>query len=459
MLNKKIKKIHCIGIGGIGVSGIAALLHKKGYQVTGSDLKASSLTAQLEKSGIKIFYHHSPENIDDADLIVYSSAVSKRNPEMTAAKQKKIPTVRRAEMLVELMKEFKGIAVAGTHGKTTTTSLITWILMTAGLDPSYMIGGIVRGLENHVSFGEGEYFVAEADESDASFLYFMPQIAVVNNIEPDHLNTYQGDFEKLKRTFLTFLKSVKPDGLCVLGIDSPAVAACIPALLSPTVTYGLHEMADYRAVDIHYQGLQTAIKIKRPEQKALDIVLNLPGEHNVQNALAAVAVTSELKISDKKIQEALLSFQGVGRRFHLHGDIKLNKGKALLLDDYGHHPTAIDYVLKTAKQVYPNRRIVLVFQPHRYSRTQDLFQEFVKVLAKADVLVLTEVYAASEKKINGADGNALYTQIAKLRQNKSVYFVSHLDKIPAVLNDLVQENDVVILQGAGDIVKLVEVLI
>jgi len=440
------------------MSGIAALLHKKGYEITGSDLKPSPLTEQLENLGIKIFYQHAPENVNETDLIVYSSAISKHNPEIIAARQKKIPAIRRAEMLVELMKEFKGIAVAGTHGKTTTTGLITWILMQAGLDPSYMIGGIVRGLENHVSFGEGEYFVAEADESDVSFLYFMPQIAIVNNIEPDHLSAYAGDFEKLKAAFLTFLKDVKPDGLCILGIDSPAVAACIPELLGPMVTYGFHEMADYRALEVQYHGLKSEILIKRPDKKPLEVILNLPGEHNVQNVLAAVTVASELKIQDKFIQAGLENFQGIGRRFSIHGEVKFKKGRALLIDDYGHHPTAIEHILKTIKQVYPNRRVVLVFQPHRYSRTKDLFREFAKVLAKADVLVLTEVYAASEEKIKGADGKALYTQVVSLRNKNDLYFIPALSDIPQALHNIVRANDVVILQGAGDIVKLVEVL-
>jgi len=453
LLNKNIRHIHCIGIGGIGMSAIAALLRNKGYQVTGSDLVSSQLTEELEEKGVKVSYQHDSKNVQGVDLIIYSSAITVSNPEMVAAKKSNIPIARRAEMLVELMESFKAIAIAGTHGKTTTTSLTTWILKMAGLDPSFMVGGIVHGLVEHVSLGEGDYFVAETDESDASFLYFSPNIAVVTNIEPDHLNTYDGDFEKLKCSFLKFLSRVDSNGLCVLGIDSPAVVACIPEVAQRVVTYGFHSMADYRAIDVEFSGLHTNFQVIRPNRENLSIKLNLPGNHNVQNALAAIAVATGLDIPDNVIQKALLTFGGIKRRFNIHGQRKFSRGNATIIDDYGHHPTALNCVLSTAQQVFPDRRIVLVFQPHRYSRTQDLFQEFVNVLAKPNVLVLTEIYSAGEKAIEGISSTRLYEQVLALK-HKDTYLAKSLSDIPNLLNDIVQENDVIVLQGAGDIVKL-----
>jgi UDP-N-acetylmuramate--alanine ligase len=453
-LNKNIHHIHCVGIGGIGMSAIAALLHNKGYRVTGSDLAESTLTKELQARGITIVYQHASENVKGADLVVYSSAITNANVEMVEAKAMRIPTVRRAEILVELMESFKAIAISGTHGKTTTTSLITWILKQADLDPSFMVGGIVHGLVEHVSLGNGEYFVSETDESDASFLCFSPYIAVVTNIEPDHLNTYGGDFEKLKHTFLQFLKRLDKDGLCVLGIDSPAVTACLPEITHPVITYGFHSKADYRARNVNYSGLQTTFEVVRPQQTNLNIRLNLPGQHNVQNALAAIAVASALHVKDEVIQQACLSFKGVVRRFNIHGERQFAHGNALLIDDYGHHPTALDHVLSTAKQVFPDRRIVLVFQPHRYSRTQDLFQDFVKALSKSHVLILAEVYGAGEQPIEGVNSKRLYEHVLPLKHHKDTYLASRLSDIPIILNDIVQEKDVILLQGAGDIIKL-----
>lgn len=453
LLNKNVCHIHCIGIGGIGMSAIAALLRDKGYQVTGSDLASSQLTKELEKKSVKISYQHDSINVQGADLVIYSSAITMSNPEMIAAKKMNIPTARRAEMLVELMESFKAITIAGTHGKTTTTGLITWILKISGLDPSFMVGGIVQGLVEHVSFGQGDYFVTETDESDTSFLYFAPNIAVVTNIEPDHLNTYEGDFEKLKYNFLKFLSRVHSNGFCVLGIDSPAVVACIPEIIQRTVTYGFHSMADHRAIDVKFSGLHTTFQVIRPNRKNLPIQLNLPGHHNVQNALAAIAVATELGVPDNVIQEALLTFGGIKRRFNIHGQRKFRSGYATIVDDYGHHPTALHYVLSTVQQVFPDRRIVFVFQPHRYSRTKDLFQEFINVLAKPNVLILTEIYSAGEEEIEGIDSTRLYKKVLALK-NKDAYLAKSLSDVPDLLNDIVQDNDVIVLQGAGDIVKL-----
>jgi UDP-N-acetylmuramate--alanine ligase len=458
LLNKDIQHIHCIGIGGIGMSAIAALLHDKGYRVTGSDIASSSLTGELEKRGVNIVYQHHEKNIEGADLIIYSSAIKPSNVEMVAARKIDVPTARRAEMLVELMQSFKSITVAGTHGKTTTTSLITQIFKLAGLDPSFMVGGIVYDFVDHVSLGQGEYFVSETDESDASFLYFSPYIAVVTNIEPDHLNTYDGDFEKLKCNFLKFLSRVHSKGFCILGIDSPAVVACIPEIAQRTITYGFHSMAEYRGINVKPQGLQTDFEVVRPRQNNLQVRLNLPGDYNVQNALAAIAIASELGIPDDIIQKALMTFGGVKRRFNIHGEKAFANGNAILIDDYGHHPTALACVLSTVRKVFPNRRIVLVFQPHRYSRTQELFQEFVKVLKKPNVLVLTKIYSAGEAPIDGVSSKRLYEQISKLRKD-DIYLTEHLSEVPNLLNEIVMTGDIVVFQGAGDIVKLSQQLI
>jgi UDP-N-acetylmuramate--alanine ligase len=453
LLNKNIRHIHCIGIGGIGMSAIAALLHHQGYRVTGSDIVSSSLTQELERFGVGIVYQHHQNNIQGADLVIYSSAIDSSNIEMICAREANIPIVRRAEMLVELMESFKAITISGTHGKTTTTSLVTWVLKLAELDPSFMVGGIVFDLAEHVSLGHGEYFVSETDESDASFLYFSPHIAIVTNIEPDHLNAYEGDFEKLKYNFLQFLSRVDQNGLCILGIDCPAVAACIPEITCHAITYGFHAMADYRAVNVTLDGLQTVFQVIRPIRQTLSIRLNLLGNYNVQNALAAIAVASELNVPDTIIQKALMSFGGVKRRFDIQGEKNFSNGSALVIDDYGHHPTAIDCVLSTVRQAFPNRRIVLVFQPHRYSRTQDLFQDFVSVLKKPHVLVLTDIYSAGEKPIDGINSKRLYDYIAACKP-QDIYLTQCLSDVPDTLHKIVIEGDVVLFQGAGDIINL-----
>ena len=449
--NQAIRNVHCTGIGGIGVSGVAELLLRKGYQVSGSDVSKSATTTRLQSLGATITKGHASSNVQHADLVVYSSAISQDNPEMIAAKTAQIPLISRGQLLAELMSESEGIAISGTHGKTTTTGLLAQIFVSADMDPSYLIGGKINDQSSTVRMGEGQFFIAEADESDASFLYMSPKIVVVANLEPDHMETYHDNFSELKQSFLDFIEKLPEDGVAILGVDNPAVRALIPQISKRVVTFGFSEDADIRASDFKQVGLESYFSVSRGSDDAsLLVQLNLPGQHNVLNALAAISVAKEVGIDDFSLLNTLRTFPGVGRRFHAHGKIAVKGGAVLLFEDYGHHPSAIDATVKVARQAWPDRRIVLAFQPHRYSRTRDLFQAFVKSLSAPDVLLLLDVYAAGEQPIVGADGSALCEAISQQGQIEPV-FISKIDTLSKILKDVLLPDDVLILQGAGNV--------
>jgi len=449
--NQSIQKIHCMGIGGIGVSGVAEILLRKGYQVSGSDISKSSVITRLQDLGATISQGHTPDNVQHADLVVYSSAIQKDNPEFEAARKAQIPLISRGQLLAELMKGSFGVAVSGTHGKTTTTGLLAQIFVSAGVDPSYFIGGRINDQNSTVRLGDGDYFIAEADESDASFLCMSPKITVVTNIEPDHLESYEGNFHHLTQSFLDFIQKLPEDGVAILGIDNPVIRELIPKISRPVLTFGFSQDADIRVTDFKQEGLQSHFRVKRPgDLPSLSVQLNLPGQYNVLNALAAIGVSQVARIDDTSLLKALCEFPGVGRRFHAHGEITVNGGKALLFDDYGHHPSAVEATINVARQAWPDRRIVLVFQPHRYSRTRDLLQEFSKSLSKPDVLVLCDVYSAGERPIAGGDGQTLCETISQQGQITPI-FVPEIDKLPFVLEDVLKPDDIVLLQGAGSI--------
>lgn len=451
MLDKNsIKHIHCIGVGGIGVGGIAEYLLKQGYQVSGSDNNDNKITKRLAQLGATIYQGHAAEQLGDADLVVYSSAIRADNPEFLAAKKIGMHLLKRAEMLAELMADSRCIAVSGTHGKTTTTSLISAIFVEAGLDPSFMIGGKINDMQGPAQLGSGDYFIAEADESDASFLFFHPEIAVINNIEADHMGTYDNDFDTLKQTFIDFTQRIIQGGMTILNMDDPVVRNIAKQIDVRQVTYGFQGEVDFKASDYQVTGMQSHFQLLRPEYEPLSITVNLPGKHNVSNALAAIAVAKQADIADEIIAKALASFSGVGRRFHAVGEMPLVTGSATIIDDYGHHPGAISATLEAARAAFPERRIVLVFQPHRYTRTHDLLNEFVQALSQADALFLLEVFAAGEDPIKDATGAALAEKISVYGKIKPE-FVAQLDQLPEVLKAKLQDGDVVILQGAGDV--------
>ncbi|HNW77341.1 MAG TPA: UDP-N-acetylmuramate--L-alanine ligase, partial [Candidatus Competibacteraceae bacterium] len=437
---------------GAGMSGIAEVLLNLGYSVSGSDLRASAVTARLAQLGAVIRPGHAAEHIAGCDAVVISSAVAEDNPEVVAARAARIPVVPRAEMLAELMRFRYGIAVAGTHGKTTTTSLITSLLAEGGLDPTFVIGGRLNSAGANARLGAGRYLVAEADESDASFLFLQPMIAVVTNIDADHLSTYGNDFARLRETFVEFLHHLPFYGLAVLCADDPQVRAILPRLTRPVLTYGTSEDCDARATDIVQEGLRTRFLAHLPGLSApLPITLNLPGRHSVLNALAALAVARELGVAETAIRRALQNFQGIGRRFQQHGELVLpGGGRATVMDDYGHHPREIQAVLNALRGAWPQRRLVLAFQPHRFSRTRDLFDDFAQVLSEVDTLILLDVYPAGEKPIAGADGRSLSRAI-RTRGKVDPVFVEHSADLPAVLPGLLRDGDLLLLMGAGDI--------
>lgn len=453
---RRIRRIHMIGVGGTGMSGIAEVLVNLGYEVTGSDLRASSVTERLNSKGIVIHFGHAAENIGAADVVVSSSAVKDDNPEVRAAREARIPVVPRAEMLAELMRYRHGIAVAGTHGKTTTTSLIAAIFAEAGLDPTFVIGGLVNSAGSNAQLGASRFLIAEADESDASFLHLQPMVAVVTNIEADHMETYGGDFARLRSTFLEFLHNLPFYGLAVLCADDPVVAGLTPDLARQFVTYGFAEAADYRVADLRPEGLSTRFTLHRPGgQPSLDVLLNMPGRHNVLNAAAAIAVACDEGVADAAILGGLAGFAGVGRRFTQLGELRLPGGSALLVDDYGHHPTEVRATLESARQAWPERRVVMVYQPHRFSRTRDLYEDFVAVLSRCDALLLLDVYPAGEDPIPGADSRSLARSIRQRGQVEPV-FVESVEAVPALLRELLRDGDVVITQGAGNIGRLAQ---
>ncbi len=453
---RRIRRIHMIGVGGTGMSGIAEVLVNLGYRVAGSDLRASAVTERLRRKGVEIFIGHDAAHVGSADVVVSSSAVDEENPEVIAAREQRIPVVPRAEMLAELMRYRHGIAVAGTHGKTTTTSLIAAIFGEAGLDPTFVIGGLVNSVGSNAQLGASRFLVAEADESDASFLHLQPMVAVVTNIEADHMDTYGGDFSILRGTFLDFLHNLPFYGLAVLCIDDPVIRDLLPEVTRQVITYGFAEDADYRIDNVVKAGLATRFTVSRPDGAApLPVSLNMPGTHNVLNAAAAVAVASDEALADDAILAGLAGFEGVGRRFTRLGELNLRDGSALLVDDYGHHPTEVRATLESARQAWPERRVVMIYQPHRFTRTRDLYEDFVAVLSRCDALVLLEVYPAGEEPIPGADSRSLTRSIRQRGQIEPI-FAESIDEVPALLRDVLRDGDVVITQGAGNIARLAQ---
>jgi UDP-N-acetylmuramate--alanine ligase len=448
---RRINTIHFVGIGGSGMGGIAEVLINLGYAVQGSDLKANAVTTHLAKIGAKVAIGHVAANIAGADVVVVSGAIARGNPEVDAAVEQRIPVVARAEMLGELMRFRYSIAVAGTHGKTTTTSLVASILAEGGEDPTFVIGGRLKSAGTNARLGAGRYLVAEADESDASFTHLQPLIAIVTNIDNDHLVTHGGDFELLKQSFVDFLHNLPFYGLAVLCLDDANVRSIVRAVGRPIVSYGLScEDADVRAVNIRRHGLQTSYDVVRASGAPLNVTVNLPGTHNVLNSLAAIVVASELGIDDAAIQRALASFQGVDRRLQHIADVQTAAGRVTIIDDYGHHPTEVTATLEALRQGYPGRRIVLAFQPHRYTRTHDLIDDFSKALATADALFVTEVYAAGETPIPGADGRAICRAV-RGRGLVEPVFVEKAEDLANSLADVIRDGDVIVTMGAGHI--------
>lgn len=447
---RRLRCVHFVGIGGAGMSGIAEVMLSLGYRIQGSDLKANRQTRRLEKLGATVFTGHAKDHIRDADALVVSSAVRAGNPEVAAARAALLPVVQRAEMLAELMRFRYSVAVAGTHGKTTTTSLIASVMAAGGLDPTFVIGGRLKSADANARLGQGEYLVAEADESDASFVRLKPMLAVVTNIDAEHMSTYSGDIERLRDGFIEFLHNLPFYGLAVLCVDDPGVREILDRVGRAVLSYGFDPAADVRAVNPVYEAGTTRFEVHRRQAPPLSVGLRLPGRHNVHNALAAIAVAEELDLADRAVVAALEGFEGIDRRFQHLGEIATARGKVLLVDDYGHHPTEVAATLAAARSGWPKRRIVLVFQPHRYSRTRELLDDFANVLSAADVLLVLDVYAAGEPPIAGADGRA----IARAVRGRGVIepvFVDTLDELAPLLAGLVEDGDLVLTMGAGDI--------
>lgn len=462
-MKNRVTNIHFVGIGGVGMSGIAEVLHNLGFKVSGSDQSKNAATEHLSRLGIQVYPGHTAEHVSGADVVVTSTAVSPENPEVVAAHEQQIPVIPRALMLAELMRFRDGIAIAGTHGKTTTTSLTASILAAAGLDPTFVIGGKLNAAGSNARLGKGEYIVAEADESDASFLHLTPIMSVVTNIDEDHMDTYGHSVEKLHQAFIDFIHRMPFYGKAFLCIDSEYVRAILPKVSKPFATYGLDDTADIYATDVESIGAQMKftvhVKMKGREQEPFEVVLNMPGRHNVLNALAAIGVALEVGASVEAVQQGLLGFEGVGRRFQKYGEIQLpHGGTALLVDDYGHHPVEMAATLSAARGAYADRRLVLAFQPHRYTRTRDLFEDFTKVLNTVDALVLTEVYAAGEEPIAAADSRALARAIRVLGKLEPIYCES-VAELPAMLLNVLQDGDVVLNMGAGSINKVPQALV
>jgi UDP-N-acetylmuramate--alanine ligase len=446
-----VKHIHFVGIGGAGMSGIAEVLVNLGYQVSGSDLSKNAVTDRLATLGARISIGHAAENIEGANAVVVSTAVRGDNPEVLAARHRRIPIVPRAVMLAELMRLKQGIAIAGTHGKTTTTSLVASVLAAGGLDPTFVIGGRLISAGANARLGTGDFIVAEADESDASFLNLFPVIEVITNIDADHMDTYGHDFARLKQAFIEFTHRLPFYGIAVLCVDDPNVKEILPFVSKPIIRYGFAPDAQVRAVNVEARGGKMHFTAMREDAAPIDIVLNLPGTHNVQNALAAIAIATELEVKDADIQRALSEFNGVGRRFQRYGEVPVATGGTYtLVDDYGHHPVEMAATVAAARGAFPDRRLVLAFQPHRFTRTRDCFEDFVKVLSTVDALVLTEVYAAGEAPIVAADGRALARAIRVAGKTEPV-FVETVDEVPDALAAVVRDGDVVITMGAGSI--------
>ena len=452
-MRNRVKNIHFVGVGGSGMSGIAEVLVNLKYSVSGSDINDGPVTQRLRDAGVKVVIGHRLDNIKDSDVVVVSSAIDQANPEVAGALQAGIPVIPRAEMLGELMRFQKGIAVAGTHGKTTTTSLVAAILIAADLDPTFVVGGLINSAGVNAKLGTGEYLVAEADESDASFLNLKPEMAVVTNIDEDHMVTYQGDLATLKKTFIAFLQNLPFYGLAVLCEDDENVRSIRDQIHKPMVSYGLSEAADYRAYELSQDCTKMNFKVARPSNhNTLEVELSLPGQHNVLNATAAIAIASHLGVSDTAIVQGLRDFQGIGRRFQILGDAQINGKSVTMVDDYAHHPVELAATLSAAKGSWPERRLLVVFQPHRYSRTSDLFDDFVQVLAEQKNVFLCEVYPAGEEPISGATGKSL-CQAIRVRGSSSPIFVAELDDLQNLLAPIVEDGDVILTMGAGSIGK------
>ena len=459
-----VKHLHFVGIGGSGMCGIAEVLLNLGYVVSGSDIARSSVTDHLTALGAKVYIGHKPENIEGADAVVVSSAIKPDNPEVVAAKACKLPVVPRAVMLAELMRLRRGIAIAGAHGKTTTTSLTATLLAAGGLDPTYVIGGRLNSSGVNARLGAGEFLVAEADESDASFLNLTPVLSVVTNIDHDHMDTYGHDFNKLKDAFVEFLSRLPFYGVAVLCVDDDNVRSIIPRVTRRVIGYGLTEAAEVRAIDIRSEGTRTAYTILRPGHAPLPVVLNLPGLHNVTNSLAAVAVATLVGVDDKAIVKGLSEFTGVGRRFAQYGQLPIRNaegqatGSFTLVDDYGHHPHEIEATIAAVHTAWPEKRLLVVFQPHRYTRTRDCFEDFVNLLCQADAVVLADVYPAGEAPLVGADGRAL-AHAVRLRGQNNLIFCPHIEDVPAAVHKMVRDGDVVLTIGAGSVGRVPAMLV
>ena len=449
-MKHKLRRIHFVGIGGSGMSGIAEVLANLGFQVSGSDLAANAATRRLISLGARVTFEHAAANVEGADAVVVSSAVQADNPEVEAAREQRIPVVPRALMLAELMRLKQGIAIAGTHGKTTTTSLVASVLAEGGLDPTFVIGGRLNAAGSNARLGAGEFIVVEADESDASFLHLQPVMAVVTNIDTDHMQTYQHDLARLRQAFVQFLANLPFYGSAVLCVDDPQVREILPHVAKPAVTYGIAGDAALRAEDIEHDSGRMRFRLRRGEARPVDVTLNLPGHHNVLNSLAAIAVGLEIGVPQPAILKALAEFRGVARRFQHVGDIETGKGRFTLIDDYGHHPAEMAATIAAARGAYPGRRLVLAFQPHRYTRTRDLFEDFVRVLSQADALLLADVYAAGEPAIAGADGRTLVGAVRGAGKIEPV-FVSDIGGMAEAIKRVARAGDVVLTMGAGSI--------
>ena len=455
---RRIRRIHFVGIGGSGMCGIAEVLLNQGYEISGSDITINASAKQLQKAGAQVFEGHSESNIEGADVVVKSSAVTFENLEIAAAVAHGIPVVRRAEMLAELMRYRHGIAVAGTHGKTTTTSLITAIFAADGRDPTFIVGGRVNSVGTNAQLGGSRYLVAEADESDASFLHLQPMVSVVTNIEADHMETYDFNFDRVKDTYIKFLHNLPFYGLAVLCVDDEVIRSLLVQVARPTLTYGFSDDAAYRIRKVSNSQHQTHFVIDRPDElTSLEITLNIPGRHNVLNAAAAIAVASDEGIPDSAIINGLQEFSGVGRRFEIIGDYPVKEGTAMLVDDYGHHPTEVKATIDAVRAGWPGKRLVMVFQPHRYTRTRDLFDDFVEVLSQVDVLIVLDVYTAGEEEIEGARSTDLCSSISQKSAVNPIH-AQTLEIVPSLVADFVKADDLVLTQGAGSVTKLVAML-
>ena len=455
---RRIRRIHFVGIGGSGMCGIAEVLLNQGYEISGSDISANASVRRLTNAGAIVFIGHSESNIDGADVVVKSSAVTVENPEIASARDRGIPVVRRAEMLAELMRYRHGIAIAGTHGKTTTTSLITAILAEAGRDPTFVVGGRVNSVGTNAKLGGSRYLVAEADESDASFLHLQPMVSVVTNIEADHMETYGFDFEVMKKTYIEFLHNLPFYGLAVMCIDDEVIRGLLVDVARPLLTYGFSDDAAYRISDLRAEKRQCHFVIDRPDGlSSLNISLDIPGRHNALNAAAAIAVASDEGIPDQAIIDGLSKFGGVGRRFEVIGDYPVEGGNAMLVDDYGHHPTEVKATIQAVRDGWPEKRLVMVFQPHRYTRTRDLYEDFVQVLSEVDVLLVLDVYTAGEEAIPGAGSKNICGSIRQ-RGGIDPIYVESIEEVPQLLGELVRGDDLVMTQGAGSVSKLVAML-